>query len=352
MVAIDALRRRAPGDRALVYLDQSVLSSLVRDDDHADLRDALKARVESGTLVCVRSHEHEDETLLAAPALWDEIDRLSDELAMGIGFRSREEIEWNEIYAAAASFLGQEPPQELWREAFRTDPQTPRDKLFMTAFGGSFRIRARFEPADWQLAEVENEKSKEEPMTDVYEELREKGFSFEEMAEGNLTAMIRWKLGPLVDRASFQVDLLRRTVEFEATADVEQPDIVAGSPWSKVITFGHRLTRTKYLVEAYPELAERAAEFAVSEDLRHMPTLAYPALFRAALAATPGRKARPGDGYDIEHLTRGLSRCDIVTADSSMTEICRAYKLVPAGCQLFGYRELAALRAAVETVPA
>jgi hypothetical protein len=218
----------------------------------------------------------------------------------------------------------------------------------MTAFGGSFRIHARFDPADWQIAEVENEKSKEVPMTQVYEELREKGFNFAEMTEGNLSEMIRWKLGLLVDPQRFGLDLAVRMAEWEETADTEHPDVIAGSPWSKMLAFGHRLTRTKHLVERYPELGERAAEFAASDDLRHMPTLVYPALFRAALAASPGRKARPGDGYDIEHLTRGLSRCDLVTADSSMTELCRTYKLVPAGCQLFSYRELEAFQRAVE----
>ena len=55
-----------------------------------------------------------------------------------------------------------------------------------------------------------------------------------------------------------------------------------------------------------------------------MPTLRYPALLRAALAADPtARKPRPSDGYDIEHLTLGLSRCDIVTADRSMARITR-----------------------------
>jgi hypothetical protein len=348
LVTVDALQRRPPGDRILVYLDQSALSSLVRDEEHAGVREALKARVDAGALVCVRSHEHEDETLLAPKELWDEIDRLSDELAMGIQFKSREEIEWSEIYAAAAAFLGQEPPQELWREAFRTDPHTPREQLFMTAFGGSFRIRARFDPADWQIAEVEHEKSKEERMTKAYEDLRESGFSFEQMAEGNLNAMILWKLGPLVDRASFQMDLLRRSAEWEATAEGADADVTAGSPWSKLLAAGYVLTHTKYLVERYPELLDRATEFAASDELRHMPTLAYPALFRAALAATAGRKGHPGDGYDIEHLTRGLSRCDIVTADSGMTQICRTYRLVPRGCQLFSYRELDAFRDAVE----
>jgi hypothetical protein len=35
-------------------------------------------------------------------------------------------------------------------------------------------------------------------MDGVYAELRVKGFSFEEMAEGNLEQMINWKLGPLL----------------------------------------------------------------------------------------------------------------------------------------------------------
>jgi hypothetical protein len=348
VVEIDALRRRPPGERVLVYLDQSALSSLVRNDEHADVRDALKERVEAGRVVCVRSHEHEDETLLAPRELWDEIDRLSDELAMGIQFRSREEIEWSEIYAAAAAFLGQDPPQDLSEEAFETDPHIPREELFMEVFGGAVRIRARFDPADWQIAEVEHEKSKEEPMTLVYEELRDKGFTFEDMAEANLAEMIRWNLGSLVDPARFRLALLERAAEWEATAG-DQAEFTGGSPWSKVLAFATRLTQTKHLVEQYPELAKSAAEFASSDELRHMPTLAYPALFRAALAATPGRKARPGDGYDVEHLTRGLSRCDMVTADSGMTEVCRTYKLVPSGCQLFSYRELGPFRSAVET---
>jgi hypothetical protein len=62
VISIDALQRRAPGPRVLAYLDQSALSSLVRDEEHGDLRDVLKARVAAGSLVCVRSHEHEDET--------------------------------------------------------------------------------------------------------------------------------------------------------------------------------------------------------------------------------------------------------------------------------------------------
>lgn len=46
-----------------------------------------------------------------------------------------------------------------------------------------------------------------------------------------------------------------------------------------------------------------------------------------------------GDGYDIEHLTRGLSRCDIMTADSSVTQLARDFRLIPTGCSLFSVRE-------------
>lgn len=72
------------------------------------------------------------------------------------------------------------------------------------------------------------------------------------------------------------------------------------------------------------------------------------AALTAGLAATRGRKHKPGDGYDIEHLTRGLSRCGIVTADSGMTELCRSRGLVPSGCELLSARELDRLPAVIE----
>jgi hypothetical protein len=71
-------------------------------------------------------------------------------------------------------------------------------------------------------------------------------------------------------------------------------------------------------------------------------------LFRAALATMRNRKFDRGDGYDIAHLTRGLSRCDIVTTDGGMTEVVRGRRLAPAGCQLFSYREMDNLHRAVD----
>lgn len=331
-----------------MYLDQSALSALARDTRYAYALTALRAWNEAGVVICLRSHEHRDETLLAPPALWDLIDRLSDELATGIEFRSTEEIEWREIHAAAREFLSiSEHSTELWREAFTADPHTPRDDLFTEIFGGAVRVRARFEPADWQIAEVEHQKAKELAMTRAYDELRAQGFSYETMAEANVREMIRWKL-PLADLDHARYRLASRYAEWVAAAEAGQLSIEAGSPHSRMMAVATRVSQTNHLVEQYPALLDRAAEFAESDELRHMPSLAYPALFRAALASMPNRRAHEGDGYDIAHLTLGLSRADFVTADSGMTQLCRDFHLVPSGCQLFSYRELADMVVALE----
>ena len=60
------------------------------------------------------------------------------------------------------------------------------------------------------------------------------------------------------------------------------------------------------------------------------------------------RSTKRGDGYDITHLTCGLSRCDIVTADSGMAQLVRNHNLSAADCRLFGFREMPAFHEAVE----
>src|SRR5687768_8108910 len=135
--SVEALRRHPPGEKLLLYLDQSTLSALVRDADYQPLRELLKAGVENDRWICLVSLEHVDETLLARPELWDVIDRLADELSMGIQFLARDEIERRELVSAAAEFLGEPPVWEHWEEAFRRDPHTPRDELFDDLFGGS-----------------------------------------------------------------------------------------------------------------------------------------------------------------------------------------------------------------------
>ncbi len=79
-----------------------------------------------------------------------------------------------------------------------------------------------------------------------------------------------------------------------------------------------------------------------------MPALRYPALLRAGLAVARNRRAKPGDGYDIDHLTVGLSRCDIVTADGGMTQLVTNHQLVPPDCRIFSTREMQEFHDAVE----
>jgi hypothetical protein len=94
-------------------------------------------------------------------------------------------------------------------------------------------------------------------------------------------------------------------------------------------------------------LPERASEFAGSDEFRSMPALRYPPIFRAAIGVMRNRRPQRGDGHDIAHLTRGLSRCDIVTADAGMTQLCLNYKLVPDDCVLLRFNDVEGLSAAV-----
>lgn len=345
-IDVDRLARRAEGFRLLLYLDQSTLSALVKEGSHSDLLDLLRAEVNAGRLLCPTSISHEDETArihVRDPGLWREIDGLADELSIGIGFRGEEEIEFAEIYAAAAAFEDHED-SPIWKEAFRTDPNTPRDELF-SDFG---RVRVYFEPSETLHEEVAHERAKEAGMDGAYAELREKGFSFEEMAEGNLEQMISWKLGPVLAPEEFRNHYLQRGVALAQETDAGEFDIAPGSAYNRFMAFGTRRLQMERLVERHPEITRKPSEFRRFEPLRSLPTLAFPALFRAALAARSGRRARLSDGHDIAHLTHGLSRCHLVTADAGMTQLIKDFKLAPAGCQVFSYREFDQLAATIQ----
>lgn len=346
-IDVNRLARRPPGPKTIVYLDQSTISSLARDGEFAELRGYLLQEVEADRVICPMSQEHRDETLRARQDSWDAIDRLNDELAMGISFRATEEVEWAEIHAAAARFAD-EPGGPVWREAFDEDPHRLRAEIFDLNFlGADLRIRARFDPAEWQRREVEDERQVEDAMDDIYAELRDRGFSYEEMANGNVEQMLHWKLGPLLAPDEFRAHLARRYEALEAAAKASTSLAALEKPVSRMIAFGARKAQMTHLVERYPVLADRPDEFRASETLRSLPTLIYPALFRAALAATPARRARRSDGYDIAHLTLGLSRCDVVTADRGMAHVVRQFNLAPDGCRVVESRDREGLVAAI-----
>jgi hypothetical protein len=350
-IQVNRLVRRPEGPRTLIYLDQSTLSALVKEESHAELLQLLRGAVEADRAICPVSPSHHEETARIhrrEPETWKAIDKLADELALGTQFRGLGRIELSEISAAAAGFEGQ-TSEALWREAFREDPHRPRDKIFFDFLGSPIRVRAFFEPDAAEQAEIDYERSKEEGMDAVYEELRTKGFSFEEMAEGNLEQMINWKLGPLLAPLEFARLYVERRAEVTSQVEAgEQPALGPGSALGRLLALESRRSHVEDLVSHHPKIRQSSEEFRKSGSLRDLPTLAFPALLRAALAAHRDRRARASDGHDIAHLTVGLSRCDIVTADGGMAQLIKGYRLAPSGCEVFSYREVEPLGVAVE----
>jgi hypothetical protein len=324
----------------LAYIDQSTMSELACSDRCAATRELLQTGVQAGKLICPESLGHTDETL-AATRSWPDILDLQDELSMGIRFRDEMPTAQYEAISAVAQFCGEPAPYSFVDEAFRSDPHAHRDELFP----GDMRVRVRPTPNDYFPLEVAHEKAKEHTLQKAYDAARALGRSFDEQAEAEYGEMVYWVLGPLTDPDRFGGQLARKKVPLVTGGSWE---IGPGSAVTQYTAAATRLDWATHLAKRYPAMEGRWGEFAASHELRHMPALRYPALFRAALATMHGRKAKKGDGYDIAHLTRGLSRCDIVTADAGMTQIVRDRRIVPAGRQLFSFREMAELHRAVD----
>ncbi len=255
---------------------------------------------------------------------------------MGIDFLDPKSIRQREVWTAASEFFNLDSDYSLAEEAFDRDPHTPREDLY----NGGFRVSVRSEPSEHLAAEVVSQKHKEDRLQTAYDEARQIGRSFEAQAEVEYDAMVRWVLGPIAD-ADFTDEFARK----QAAATVAR---WPGQALSRYIAVAERGQFAESLLAKFPDLSERRAEFAASEELRQMPALYYPAIVRAALATMRSRRAKPGDGYDIDHLANGLSRCDMVTADSGMAQLVVNHKLVAPDCQLFGFRDLSAFHVAVD----
>ena len=337
---INELRRRSPGNRVLAYLDQSTVSALATEERHAATRELLQDAVRAGKLICPSSLGHTDETLAAARS-WNDILTLQDELSMGVHFYDEEQLVQRELLSALAEFLGEKPTQELWEEALSDDPQTPRDELFP----GGMRVRTFHEPNSRGLSEVAHEKNKELALQAAYDQARALGRSFDEQAEAEFDAQVYRYLGAVSAPDRFVEDLKRREVDLHSSAEwTTEP----GSPVGKFIVIQQRAYFVAHLADAYPALVGRGYDFSQSENIRHLPSMVYPPLFRAGIAVMRGRKWDRGDGHDIDHLTKALSRCDIATADGGMTQLARDRKLVPDGCTLLPFRDMDGLHRAIE----
>jgi hypothetical protein len=316
----------------LLYLDQWALSGMARDEKGFDrLLNRLREEVKSGRVICPASWEHRSESVLAEAELWHALDEMAGELSLGIRFLPGHEIEHREITAAVALFCAEEAEYACWQEAFNTDPQTDLGERFTEFLGGEVRVRAVIPPSDLEQEDAVRQKAIANRMDAAYQTLREAGYSFEKIAEDNLEQMLGWKLGPLLDFPEFE-----RSLKDTQARMADEP---SRSLYNKTLNLAARLHMAAALLERYPALRRCLSELRAFEPLRSMPTLRYPALLRAALATARNRKAQPGDEFDVEHLTRGLSRCDIVTVDTAMAHVVRERKLIPSSCMLVSGRE-------------
>ena len=87
--------------------------------------------------------------------------------------------------------------------------QVLRRPVESALYAGAGRVRVRFGRADFLTAEVAHEKDKEATLQPAYGRARELGRSFEEQAEEEYEAMVRWVLGPLAD-PGFAAELARK----------------------------------------------------------------------------------------------------------------------------------------------
>ncbi len=191
--------------------------------------------------------------------------------------------------------------------------------------------------------ELENER-----MTAIYAKARELGRTFEQQAECEFAEMLYWRLGPLSDPTRFRGDLARKALIWEQEAKAGVVDVTVGSAYGLASSMAERRIQIDHLVGRYPKIAADVEAFLGSAVLRNMPSLRYPALLRAGLVLTPKRKAKRGDGFDLSHLMKGLSRCDIVTADGGMTQMVSGFKLTPDGVSLFRSADRKGFQSSIE----
>lgn len=288
-------------------------------------------------MICPESSEHHYETVLADDTRFRPIADLSDELSMGVRFLDREATWRNEVHSAAASFLGNAPPMELWQEAFADSPHAPLHELFPVH---GLRVTIEPEKIDWLEEEAADDKRQALLFQQAWNTARAAGVTFDKQVENEFAAMLGWKLFPLVNQNGYSTWLADSHREMSRELANGQDVGRTGSAYNRYL---HRRALgefSRYLLNRYTGLRGREREFLESEQLRCAPSLRYPPLFLAALCCTPRRKAKPGDLYDIYHLTQGFSRCDIVTADASMAQLCRDFRLIPSTVRLFSAREL------------
>jgi hypothetical protein len=326
---VGCCRRRPPCRRILIYLDTSTLGELACGNPAAQgLSDVLLGAIESERAICVGSPWHEDEIALLAWA--DQQVKALRTYTLDLRMRHEEELIVRELDAAAREFSGQarECP---WDEAFEDDPDKPPLQPFQAQY---LNERLSFEAARGLRDEAQHDRRTSESLTDAHMELRQRGLSWEEVAAGNLDAQVAYFLGPLADPAFLEkAEARQRELAREWLRSGVNTE--AGSATRKYLRFAQVASTALHLRDKYPAIAADPAGFCESDAVRGLPTVRLFSFLLAALSVD-GRQTKPSasDLHDLRHLTYGLSRCDIVTADRRSCALVRQRDLVPEEVEL------------------
>lgn len=244
--------------------------------------------------------------------------------------RFSEELITRELTAAARAFGG-EPWDGDWKEAFEADPDRPPLSEFQAKY---LNDRSHMEGAPALLDEVEHERATSVALSDVNQELRSSQHSWENVAQANLESQISYFLGPICD-PEFPRKAAQRQTQLVDAWQRDPSNMEAGSPATRFVRYAQVASAAKNLRQRYASVAEDPAGFCASDAVSYLPVIRLFAFLLAALSIDGRRTTpQPGDLHDLWHLTYGLSRCDVVSADRRSCEIARGRNLIPEGVDL------------------
>lgn len=328
---VERCRRRPNCRRRLVYLDTSTFGDLTDENERATgLCKVLREEIEAERVACVGSPWHDDEvSMLALP---DKHVKTLRTYTLDLRMRYDSELITNELWAAAREFSG-EAEDISWEEAFRDDPDDPPLSPFQAEYLNNREDRFEHPPA--ARDDVEHDRSTSASLMQAHTELRELDLSWENVALANVDAQVAYLLGPLADphyaaRARAKTEQLARHLSLHSGVDLD-----AGSPLRRYMRFGEVGAVARRLAEQFAAVRAAPDAFAQSDAVRHLPMIRLFCLLLTTLSVD-GKQTRPrqSDLHDLWHLTYGLSRCDVVTADKTMCRLVRQRSLVPTGVTL------------------
>lgn len=346
---VDGCRRRPNCRARLFYFDTSTYGVIARGDEGAErLSQLLSQALEDGSGICVGSPWIDDEvSLVQSETIHDRLRKTVRSLTLELRMKFSEVLINEELFAAGKAFSDESEPI-TWREAFDDDPDNPPLSPFQAQYRNK---REGPEPRSGFVDEVEYDRTVSASLLEAHTELREAQLNWEAVAEANEAGRVNWLLGVLVDPNFLNEANAKQRNIVGASITQDEADAGPGSDMSKYLRFAQIASMARHLAEDYPRIAEDPVAFANSDELRSMPTVRLFSYLLAALSVD-GRRTTglDSDFHDLWHLTYGLSRCDVVTADKRSYALATERSLVPEGTELVRAHELVAIEHAVRKV--